>query len=119
MKKILCTIAGIFLLSASLLAQDAGDPEALVSKDVQAYVKTSDISRFLKTINYALNTFTDQQTRTEMLAGRDDFMNKTGIDLLSEASLRQNGRHVKGNISSCYATGQLQGCHPCLYTRTQ
>jgi len=99
MKKILCTIAGIFLLSASLLAQDAGDPEALVSKDVQAYVKTSDISRFLKTINYALNTFTDQQTRTEMLAGRDDFMNKTGIDLLSEASLRQNGIDTSRAIS--------------------
>lgn len=91
MKRVLLAITGMVLLSSALFAQTPGDTEALVSADVHAFIKTTSIGKVIKTVNFIVNNLMDEQTRSQTLAGRDQFRDKTGIDMLNEASLKKNG----------------------------
>lgn len=99
MKKVLLAITGVIFLSAMLFAQTPGDTEALVSSDVHVFIKTAEIGKVLKTVNFMVNNLMDQQTRSQVLAERDQFRDKTGIDLLNEAALKKSGIDTSRPIS--------------------
>lgn len=102
MRKLLVSLAAVMFLVPAVFSQVPGDTESLVSADLNAFVKTSEITRLLKTVNYTVNNLMDEQTRSQVLAERDEFRNKTGIDYLNEASLRNNGIDTSRPLSMAF-----------------
>lgn len=102
MRKLLISLAAVVLMVPAVFSQNAGDTESLVSADLNAFVKTSEITRLLKTVNYTVNNLMDEQTRSQVLAERDAFKDKTGIDYLNEASLKNSGIDTSRAISIAF-----------------
>jgi len=102
MRKLLISLAAVILMVPAVFSQNAGDTESLVSADLNAFAKTSEITRLLKTVNYTVNTLMDEQTRSQILMQRDAFKDKTGIDYLNEASLKNNGIDTSRPLSMAF-----------------
>lgn len=102
MRKLLISLAVVVFMVPALFSQNAGDTESLVSADLNAFAKTSEITRLLKTVNYTVNNLMDEQTRSQVLLQRDEFRDRTGIDYLNEASLKNNGIDTSRPLSMAF-----------------
>ena len=96
MKKLYFVLIALFLtcaISSGQMSsgQGAGDHESLIPSDVNMFLKTKEISKLGKTINYIVNNLMDEKQRGEFLAKRNEFKNNTGIDYLDDQSLRRAG----------------------------
>lgn len=102
MRKLLISLTALILVAQAAFSQNTPDTESLVSADLNAFVKTSEIIKLLKTVNYTVNNLMDEQSRSQILSERDEFRDKTGIDYLSEASLRNNGIDTSRPLSMAF-----------------
>ncbi|NLV67789.1 MAG: hypothetical protein GXY14_08960, partial [Spirochaetes bacterium] len=102
MKRILISLTAVLFMVPALFSQNTGDIESLVSNELNAFLKTSEITRLLKTVNYTINYLFDEQTRSQVFLQRDDFRDKTGIDFLNEASLRNSGIDTSRPLSMAF-----------------
>lgn len=91
MKRLYFAVIVLFLTVAVSFSQMAGDTESLTPSDVNLFVKTKEISRLLKTMNYLVFNMMDEQQRAETVAARDKFRDKTGIDYFDEQSIKKAG----------------------------
>ncbi|PKL16660.1 MAG: hypothetical protein CVV49_15120 [Spirochaetae bacterium HGW-Spirochaetae-5] len=76
-----------------------GDTESLTPSDVNLFVKSKEITKMIKTVNYMLFNLMDEQQRGEFIAERDKFRDKTGIDYFDEKSLRNAGIDTNRPVS--------------------
>lgn len=91
MKRLCLAFIAFFLAGSVSFGQMAGDTESLTPSDVNLFVKSKEIVKLLKTFNYLVFNLMDEQQKSEMLAERDKFRDKTGIDYLDEKSVRNAG----------------------------
>lgn len=102
MKRILISLTAVLFMVPALFSQNTVDIESLVSNELNAFLKTSEITRLLKTVNYTINYLFDEQTRSQVFLQRDEFRDKTGIDFLNEASLRNSGIDTSRPLSMAF-----------------
>ena len=91
MKKLYFIIIAFFLTCSISFGQMAGDSESLIPSDVNILVKSKEISKLTKTLNYIVNNLMDESQRADFFAKRDEFKQNTGIDYLDESSLKNAG----------------------------
>ena len=91
MKRLYFAVIVIFLAVSVTFSQMAGDTESLTPSDANLFVKTKEITRLLKTVNYLVFNLMDEQQRGEAIANRDKFRDKTGIDYFDEQSIKNAG----------------------------
>ena len=95
-----CTIsAGQGSSGQVSFGQMAGEHESIIPSDVNLFLKTKEIKKLTKTINYIVNNLMDEKQRREFLGQRDEFKNNTGIDCLDENSLRSAGIDTDRTVS--------------------
>ncbi len=99
MKRLYVTLIAFFLAGSVTFGQMAGDTESLTPSDVNLFVKSKEIVKLLKTFNYIVFNLMDGKQKSEMLAERDKFRDKTGIDYLDEKSVRNAGIDTSRPIS--------------------
>nr|AXS01273.1 hypothetical protein [uncultured bacterium] len=99
MKKFYFAIIAFFLTCSISFGQMSGDSESLVPADVSIFVKSKEISKLTKTMNYIVNNLMDEKQRGEFIAKRDEFKKNTGIDYLDEKSLRSAGVDTDRSVS--------------------
>jgi len=99
MKKFYSAVIIFFLAGSVTFAQMAGDTESLTPSDVNLFVKSREITRLVKTFNFIVFNIMDEQQKTEMIAERDKFRDKTGIDYLDEKSIRNAGIDTNRPVS--------------------
>ena len=87
MKKISLIIISIFLAVSLTSGEMAGDTESLTPSDANLFVKTRQINRLMKTMNYIVFNLLDEQNRNEFIAEKNKFRDKTGIDYFDENSI--------------------------------
>ncbi len=98
--KRLCFAFIVFFIAVSVsFSQMPGDTESLTPSDVNLFVKSKEITKMIKTLNYMLFNLMDEQQRGEFVAGRDKFRDKTGIDYFDEKSLRNAGIDTSRPVS--------------------
>jgi len=102
MRRILISLTAALLMVPALFSQNRGETESLVSSEVNAFVQTGEIAGLLKNVNYTINHLFDEQTRSQVFLQRDEFRDKTGIDFLNEASLRNNGIDTSRPLSVAF-----------------
>jgi hypothetical protein len=91
MKRLYFAVIAFFLAGSVTFGQMAGDTESLTPSDVNLFVKSREIARMIKTFNYLVFNLMDEQQRGELIAERDKFRDKTGIDYFDEKSIRNAG----------------------------
>ena len=91
MKKLFFAFIAFFFIGSISFGQMAGDTESLTPSDVNLFVKSKEIVKMIKTLNYMVFNLIDEQQRNELVAGRDKFRDKTGIDYFNEQSLKNSG----------------------------
>lgn len=91
MKRLCFTFIAVFIAASVSFSQMPGDTESLTPSDVNLFVKSKEITKMMKTLNYMLFNLMDEQQRGEFVAERDKFRDKTGIDYFDEKSLRNAG----------------------------
>jgi len=91
MKRLYFAVIVFFLAVSVSSGQMAGDTESLTPSEANLFIKTKEISRLLKTVNYLVFNLMDEQQRGETIADRDKFRDKTGIDYFDEQSIKNAG----------------------------
>jgi len=91
MKKVYFVIIAFVLTCSISFGQMAGDIESIIPSSVHIFLKTKEISKLIKTMNYIVNNLMDGKQRGEFIAKRDEFKKNTGIDFLDEKSLKNAG----------------------------
>jgi len=99
MKKLYFAVIAVFLAGSVTFGQMAGDTESLTPSDANLFVKSREIVKLVKTFNYIVFKTMDEQQRTQFLAERDKFRDKTGIDYLDEKSIRNAGIDTNRPVS--------------------
>ena len=99
MKKLYFVLIAFFLTSSISFGQTADDVESIIPSEVQLFLKTKEISKLNKTVNYIINNLMDEKQRGEFIAKRDEFKKNTGIDCLDEKSLRSAGIDTDRSLS--------------------
>ncbi len=99
MKKLFLAVIVLFLAVSVSFSQMAGDTESLTPSDANLFVKTRDISRLLKTVNYLVFYLMDDQQKMEAVSKRDKFRDKTGIDYFDEQSIKNAGIDTSRPVS--------------------
>jgi hypothetical protein len=88
------------LLAVSVTkAEMPGDTESLTPSDANVFVKTKQIVKLLKTMNYIVFNLMDEKDKNEFITERKKFMDKTGIDYTDEKSLRNAGIDTNKPVS--------------------
>jgi len=91
MKRLCFVFIAFFIAGSVSFGQMAGDTESLTPSDVNLFVKSREIVKLVKTFNYVVFNLMDEQQKGELIAERDKFRDKTGIDYLNEESIRNAG----------------------------
>ena len=91
MKRLCFVFIAFFIAGSVSFGQMAGDTESLTPSDVNLFVKSREIVKLIKTLNYVVFNLMDEQQKGELIAERDKFRDKTGIDYLDEKSIRNAG----------------------------
>jgi hypothetical protein len=99
MKKIYLIIISILLAVSVTKAEMPGDTESLTPSDANVFVKTKQIVKLLKTMNYIVFNLMDEKDKNEFITERKKFMDKTGIDYTDEKSLRNAGIDTNKPVS--------------------
>ena len=99
MKRLFFAVIAVFIAASVSFSQMPGDTESLTPSDVNLFVKSKEITKMIKTMNYMLFNLMDEQQRGEFVAERDKFRDKTGIDYFDEKSLRNAGIDTKRPVS--------------------
>jgi len=99
MKKIYLAIISLFLAISITSGEMTGDTESLTPSDANIFVKTKQIAKLLKTMNYIVFNLMDEKDKNEFIAERKKFIDKTGIDYSSEKSLRSAGIDTNRPVS--------------------
>ncbi len=90
------------LLISVASAQDQARPdvvESFLPSSVQMFAKTSRIKGLIDSVNSFMNTYLTPELRGKILQSRDEFKNKTGLDLLNADSLRNSGIDVNRTLA--------------------
>jgi hypothetical protein len=99
MKRLCFTFIAVLIAASVSFSQMPGDTESLTPSDVNLFVKSKEIKKMIKTLNYMLFNLMDEQQRGEFVTERDKFMDKTGIDYFDEKSLRNAGIDTNRPVS--------------------
>jgi len=99
MKRLCFVLITLFLAGSVAFGQMAGDTESLTPSDVNLFVKSRDLLRIIKTMNFMVFNLMDEQQRIDIIADRDKFRDKTGIDYFDEKSLRNAGIDTNRPVS--------------------
>lgn len=99
MKKLYFAVIVILLAGSVTFGQMAGDTESLTPSDVNLFVKSREISRLIKTLNYVVFNLMDEQQRGNIISERNKFRDKTGIDYFDENSIRNAGIDTSRPVS--------------------
>jgi len=99
MKKLYFVLIAFFLTCSITFGQTADDVESIIPSEVQIFLKTKEISKLTKTMNYIVNSLMDEKQRGEFIAKRDEFKKNTGIDYLDEKSLKNAGIDTDRSVS--------------------
>ncbi len=99
MKRLCLVLITFFMTGSVTFGQMPGDTESLTPADVNLFVKSRDIVRMVKTMNFMVFNLMDEQQRVDIIADRDKFRDKTGIDYFDEKSLRNAGIDTNRPVS--------------------
>ena len=99
MKKLYFVLIAFFLTCSISFAQVADDVESFIPSEVQIFLKTKEISKLTKSMNYIVNNLMDEKQKSDFFAKKDEFKKNTGIDYLDERSLRSAGIDTNRPVS--------------------
>ncbi|MCP4129652.1 MAG: hypothetical protein GY754_01430 [bacterium] len=77
-------------------------PESIIPQSATLFIKSANIERVLKSLNYAIRNLMDAQKKQELLQERDSFKTLTGIDFLNAKSLQAAGIDTKRSVGFAY-----------------
>lgn len=99
MKRVYFLLLTFFVAGSVAFGQMPGDTESMIPADVNMFMKTRELSKVSRSLNFIVFGLLGESERGGMVSSRNSFRDMTGIDFLDEMSLANAGVDTSRPVS--------------------